>query len=992
MPDLFELIPQSAFTSAWAASVAAMLFFWAVQVYLGRRLFNATTPSGIVSLEIAGTSARTSAILESWEAGARRDAALSVRWDFPFLVAYALVLSHGCAWAARTTSATWNWAAWLGPTFVLLAWIAAACDAVEDVALLRQLADRPRAVWAALARRFAVAKFTLIIVAVAFVACGIAARFEGGGDVMSRDLERSFVACGIVARFEVLGVVVKYATDHVGFVLFLLVIYGIVFGLVGTGNGIPSLFWHDDPLVRVSASCAVTLLLLDLGVISYYEQRDDPGGLLEILAGRHPWSVDGPTTFENAAYLRRFLTVGGWPLLALLAAPAVFPRLFPSVPRTPMATRNPKADGPAVPPQWAGSLAWLLGIALGVALAALLLWAGPQVHELLASGRGTSLRESVLTFYVLFLFVYVVMANQPVYRVVSPAAAISALIAVLAMIYALVAYFDGHFFPLMKDWLVPPRLILMLGLIALFGWANNSPYKLRFPGMERYYPGGNEGLVPLRARVREQYQGDDGPPALPADGAALIDDRTALDAWLNGLRPDPQQPKPKLAVVAVSGGATRSAYWVATVLDRIEAEIRPFPCHVRMIAGASGGMVGAAFFVKELKDRVDDSERRKAEADAGQTPRPARKERRIKDLTPPDSLTPVARFIALRELWRALLPVHWTVDRGIELESDWGPSRSQPEDQRIQVPIQDLRPREASGQIPSLVVSPMMVDDGRRLLISNLNLWELSGAGGGMITEKDPGTRPHDYSLSAFEFFRLFPRADRFQLATAVRMSASFPFVSPAVNLPTDPPRRVVDAGYYDNYGVQVASAWIQKNIDWLIDNTSGVALVQIRDAVSQKERLEVADAPRGFFATVARGFQFFTSPLDGAEQARYTVSAFRNDQDVQNLSDLFTERALRKINPDNKNSAAVTKAEKEARAFFTTAVFENSATIMFGPRDPNSWPGDAAKGTTPSTDVALDWYVSQAEREGLDTAIPQLPNMQGIMPISAGTVAATNP
>ncbi len=283
----------------------------------------------------------------------------------------------------------------------------------------------------------------------------------------------------------------------------------------------------------------------------------------------------------------------------------------------------------------------------------------------------------------------------------------------------------------------------------------------------------------------------------------------------------PREPKPKLAVISVSGGATRSAYWVATVLDRLEEEIPGFSDHVRIITGASGGMVGTACYVRELKDRLDDCSRRP---------------RRFKDLIPCDSIRPVIRFIALRDLWRSLLPIRWAMDRGIVLEDDWG----SPTDPRLKVPIQDFARREAAGEIPSLILSPMMVNEGRRLLISNLDLWNLSGASGSLITEDDPGRKSHDYSLTAFEFFRLFPTAKEFLVSTAVRMSASFPYVSPAVNLPTDPPRRVVDAGYYDNYGVQVSSAWLQKNIDWLVSNTSGVVLIQIRDAISQMERLEV--------------------------------------------------------------------------------------------------------------------------------------------------------
>ena len=159
----------------------------------------------------------------------------------------------------------------------------------------------------------------------------------------------------------------------------------------------------------------------------------------------------------------------------------------------------------------------------------------------------------------------------------------------------------------------------------------------------------------------------------------------------------------------------------------------------------------------------------------------------------------------------------------------------------------------------------MIIEDGRRLLISNLDLWPICGTEGSQITVDDDGGSPHFYSLTAFEFFRLFPKAKEFRLSTAIRMNASFPYVSPAVSLPTTPPLRVVDAGYYDNYGIQVAAAWISKNVDELIENTSGVVLVQIRDSVSQLDRLGVNDAPEGFLAAASRSFQFFSSPLDGA-------------------------------------------------------------------------------------------------------------------------------
>ena len=115
-------------------------------------------------------------------------------------------------------------------------------------------------------------------------------------------------------------------------------------------------------------------------------------------------------------------------------------------------------------------------------------------------------------------------------------------------------------------------------------------------------------------------------------------------------------------------------------------------------------------------------------------------------------------------------------------------------------------------------------------------------------------------------------------------MSASFPYVSPAVNLPTSPPRRVVDAGYYDNYGIQVAASWIRRNHQWLARYTSGVLLVQIRDSSSVLDRLDVDDRRTWHLESASRGFQFITSPIDAVAKARYTTASFRNDADVAAL------------------------------------------------------------------------------------------------------------
>jgi hypothetical protein len=173
MLDLFELLPTFAFWPTWVTSLLALALFWGAQLYLSRWLSNPTATSGIVSLELAGTSKQAENVLESWDNEACYIAILSVRWDFGYIASYALTLSHGCAWASRQVISNWHWEPWLGSLIVALVWIAAVCDVGENIALLRMLRAGVTGYRAAWASRFAVAKFGSILVTLAFLLTGV---------------------------------------------------------------------------------------------------------------------------------------------------------------------------------------------------------------------------------------------------------------------------------------------------------------------------------------------------------------------------------------------------------------------------------------------------------------------------------------------------------------------------------------------------------------------------------------------------------------------------------------------------------------------------------------------------------------------------------------------------------------------------------------------------------------------------------------------------
>jgi len=300
-------------------------------------------------------------------------------------------------------------------------------------------------------------------------------------------------------------------------------------------------------------------------------------------------------------------------------------------------------------------------------------------------------------------------------------------------------------------------------------------------------------------------------------------------------------------------------------------------------------MLGATYYVATLNPpgspRSHDIPRDLA-SDSGQ---PEDDLLQIVDIISQDSLSPVVRHLALP------LPG----DRGKALEKAWEKNTSG----ALAKPFAQLRDDERQGWRPSLVFSPMLVEDGRRLLISNLDLRFLVRNTGSLLT--DPKRDPGEYSTSGLQFFELFPDAIETRLSTIVRMNASFPYITPDAELATEPPRRVIDAAFYDRFGVNLAALWIHHSRDWILENTSGVVLIQIRDRLR-----DVQEPPR--WRRWRRAISQFTTPLEGAIHARNATMSFRNDELLSLLDGEFNR--------------------EQDRDFFTTVVFE------YPGRAPLSW------------------------------------------------------
>ncbi len=476
------------------------------------------------------------------------------------------------------------------------------------------------------------------------------------------------------------------------------------------------------------------------------------------------------------------------------------------------------------------------------------------------------------------------------------------------------------------------RVLTVFGVMATVV-VLNAPRteKYSFPGLEEYY----DKPLDMRPTLKSYWNNNRSVTTQLATnrraestcgssddvlGSGLIDPIVNLQRWHHRVAP-PQAPapktatpsrlptKPKFVIVATSGGAYRASAWTARILESLLEGDRPggdlpgLRHNIRLLTGASGGMVGSAYFaVADASEEGRVEITKQISADIGSAwERGFDWRRPFSVIRNPmagdwDSLSPIARQMVLYDIPGFFLPLARTTDRGRELERHW---------KSLDRTFAALRDDEARGIRPSLVVTPTMADTGLPLLISNLDLDSV-----------------YRDKKEAVELFKLLPGAQsKLRVQTAVRMSATFPFISPSVRLPTNPPYRVIDAGYYDNFGIDVAVAYLSEPgiKAWLKRCTSGAMVVQVRawpQGAGDSEPPHPKDL--GLMAKWINTFAFATTPIEGVANARATTNFFRNRRELCQLQNLYRD-------PQSGQRQPVGSECQDDKDFLQTVEFEPS-------------------------------------------------------------------
>ncbi|MEY4510029.1 MAG: hypothetical protein RLZZ450_2151 [Pseudomonadota bacterium] len=612
---------------------------------------------------------------------------------------------------------------------------------------------------------------------------------------------------------------------HLNLLLVLLIVGAIVFARFGRAFGIDRLFWHESARLQLRAGIATALLFAKVGFVGYLL---DEGKLhaLPAFVGTLPTE----RALAAALYLILLTLPVGllWGLLGIVA-------------------RSKRGAEPATPRRYfvLGAFVGLLG-----SIALLVLFARLVPHTPTLPGWLISLLQlgdaapAVRPLHVLAsVFVLALSAEYLIYAFTresfTPALAICTLLGLYAGVTGFLEFRAYN----------PSAIVLaVLAVVALGGMPR---YKVR--------------LWALRARYTSPVALQDYPDAAQPCAYALV--RSEHIPWQKA------GAKRPLVLVCASGGGLRAALWTTEVLSELELALPNFADSVRLIAGASGGMVGASAYTLTLLPFAERSGTWAHDVSRAE----------LYDRLARDSLSATIKRLVFRDLPFVGLPIANLKSRGEALERCWrqnlGPS--------FVTNFGALAERERRGELPSLVFSPMLVEDGRRLLISNLDLGFLAQNQVAIDGLAVPLSR------SSFELARLFPNefAD-FPVSAAARLSAAFPYVSPAVSLPTLPRRRVVDAGYYDNYGMSVCAAWLAdcfctpERRRWIEQNVSRILIVQLRDQVSPLQGAGgVPQAPTGL---LSRALEGLSSPVEGVFSSRDAVSIFRNDEQLEQVIRLY--------------------------------------------------------------------------------------------------------
>lgn len=386
----------------------------------------------------------------------------------------------------------------------------------------------------------------------------------------------------------------------------------------------------------------------------------------------------------------------------------------------------------------------------------------------------------------------------------------------------------------------------------------------------------------------------DGLKSLNNDSTIQFARRNTLSILENWKKKFEGKPVPKMVFICSSGGGKRAALWTLAALQQADSlSGGKLMDQSMLITGASGGLIGASYY-REVVLRKK----------MGEDIKPYSPSHQRKIAT--DNLNPLIFSLLANDLFVGFTKFEYagqrySRDRGYTFEEQLNIDTEYMMDKKIS----DYQKPEADAIIPMLILSPTIINDGRKLYISPQPISYLNSD---ILNFPKYGNS----KFSGVDFQQMFEKqgGSNLRFLSALRMSATFPYITPNTTLPTNPPIQIMDAGISDNFGITDAVRFIYAFREWIAANTSGVIVLSIRDSpklaqISEEKGNTFIDDFTQPIASVYNNFENFQD-ITNDNLVGYARSWFKDPidrVDIQYLPTSYTP-ILQKMDSIRQHSA----------------------------------------------------------------------------------------
>ncbi len=401
---------------------------------------------------------------------------------------------------------------------------------------------------------------------------------------------------------------------------------------------------------------------------------------------------------------------------------------------------------------------------------------------------------AILSVFAAFLFLIIIgFFLDYTFFQLPAAASITIFFSILIGVAASVTYF-------LQSWSIPylVALVLLLNVFYQQDWIDprNKAYGLNYWNEDERPSYTKEGLMELCK-----------PQNIEAD-------KKNMTGILNAWKKKQESDKPLLVFINTSGGGHRSATFTMSVLQHMDSITNgTIFKKTFLINGASGGMIGAAYF-RELYLRKQQGQNIRLQ------------DKKYVDDIAGDLLNPIFTSFFARDLISPaqkfkIGPYSYVKDRGYAFEQKLNNNTNGFLNKQLKDYIAD----EKAANIPLMFFNSVVTRDSRKMIISTQPVRFMMKVP--QDTINTPAVDPDVVDFTSF-----FAKQDpyRLRMLSAMRMNATFPIVLPNVWLPSEPVIDVMDAGLRDNYGQETTLRFLASFDEWIKENTSGVLIIQIRD------------------------------------------------------------------------------------------------------------------------------------------------------------------